>query len=87
VGPGCQREREKAGLGWSEAIWAGWVPGMAQVGLLALFLYFFLQFSFSFVSKFYFGFLKMLSKSDLNKINSDHFCTLKSVFKTYKPKV
>jgi hypothetical protein len=31
------------------------------------------------ISIFLFWFLKMLYKPDLNKIKSDHFCTLKSV--------
>jgi hypothetical protein len=77
------REREGEGKrarnfspGWLGPIWA---PGTAQVVCCPLFLYFFLLFSFYFVSEFCFGFLKMLSKSDLNKIKSDHFCTLKSV--------
>jgi hypothetical protein len=65
----------------------GLVPGCSPSGLLALSFYFFLLFSFSFVSDFCFGFLKMLYYSDLDKINADHFCSLKSVFKTYKPKV
>jgi hypothetical protein len=80
-GPGVG-EREEGCAGWtgSGADRAGWAPGTAQVVCCPLFLYFFLLFSFSFVSKFCFGFLKMLSKSDLNKIKSDHFCTLKSMF-------
>jgi hypothetical protein len=82
--------RERRGeLDWagSGVSWAGWLPGAAQVGYWLLPFYFFLLFSFSFVSEFCFGFLKMLNYSDLNKINTDHFCSLKSVFKTYKPRV
>jgi hypothetical protein len=71
-------ERGWAGPG---AIWAGWLLGAAQVGCWLFLFNFFLLFSFSFVSEICFGFLKMLYYSDLNKINSDHFCTLKSVFK------
>jgi hypothetical protein len=47
----------KGELGWagSGAIWAGWLPGAGPSGLLALTFYFFLLFSFSFVSDFCFG--------------------------------
>jgi hypothetical protein len=72
-GPGVG-EREEGCARWasSGADRAGWAPGTAQVVCCPLFLYFFLLFSFSFVSEICFGFLKMLSKSD-------HFCTLKSM--------
>jgi hypothetical protein len=85
TGGACMAVREGRGeLGWagSGAVWAGWLPGAAQVAAGSLLLYFFLLFSFSFVSDFCFGFLKMLYYSDLDKINADHFCSLKSVFKT-----
>jgi hypothetical protein len=39
VSGGWEREEGCAGLGWSGTIWAGWVPGTAQVGLLS-FLFF-----------------------------------------------
>jgi hypothetical protein len=53
-------------LDWagSGASWAGWLPGAAQVGCWLLPFIFFFLFSFSFVSDFCFGFLKMLFKTD-----------------------
>jgi hypothetical protein len=74
--------------------WAGWAgpgdlgPGCGPGWAAGSFLYFFLLFSFSFVSDFCFGFLKMLYYSDLKKKSMlTTFALLKSVFKTYKPKV
>jgi hypothetical protein len=74
-------------LGWSGGDLGRLAPGCGPSGLLALSFYFFFLFSFSFVSDFCFGFLKKLFYSDLNKTKAGHFCSLKSVFKTYKPRV
>jgi hypothetical protein len=65
-------------LDWagSGASWAGWLPGAAQMGCWLLPFIFFFLFSFSFVSDFCFGFLKMLFKTDLNKNKADLFCSL-----------
>jgi hypothetical protein len=70
IGGAHMAVREGRGeLGWvgSGAVWAGWLPGAAQVGCwFSPFIFFFL-FSFSFVSDFCFGFLKKLYYSDLDK--------------------
>jgi hypothetical protein len=89
VGPDCRGEKGGGERGWAGPGDLGRLaPGCGPSGLLALSFYFFLLFSFSFVSDFCFVFFfKMLNQSDLNKIKSDHICTLKSVFKTYKPRV
>jgi hypothetical protein len=62
-------------------------PGAAQVGSWPLSFIFFLLLSFSFVLISVLSFLKKLFYSDLNKIKADHFWSLKSVFRTYKPEV
>jgi hypothetical protein len=74
-------------LGWLGAVWAGWLPGCGPSGLLASFFYFFPSAFFFFCSDFCFEFLKKFFYSDLNKIKADHFWSLKSVFRTYKPEV
>jgi hypothetical protein len=63
VGPTWQREgeRERKGAGFPGWLGWTWAPGAAQVGLASSFFIFFLLFSFSFVSDFCFGFLKMLN--------------------------
>jgi hypothetical protein len=82
------RERGGKGLGWSGAVWASWFPGCGPSGLLASpFYFFFLLLSFSFISDFCFDNLKRLMYSDLNKVKADHFWSLRSVFRTYKPEV
>jgi hypothetical protein len=82
------REREGE-LDWADSgrarpagfrVWPKWAAG-------SFFLFFFFLFSFSFVSNFCFGFLKKLVNSDLNKNKADHFCSLKSVFKTHNLRV
>jgi hypothetical protein len=80
-GPGVG-EREEGCAGWTGSGVTGPVGPQARPKWsdVLFFFIFFLLFSFSFVSEFCFGFLKMLSKSDLNKIKSNHFCTLKSMF-------
>jgi hypothetical protein len=86
VGPSCRRERG-GGAGWAGSGRSGpaGFPGAAQVapGLS----FFSSAFLFSFCSDFYFEFLKGFFYSDLNKVKADHFWSLKSVFRHYKPEV
>jgi hypothetical protein len=82
--------RERRGvLGWAGSGQSG--PAGSRVrprwAAGSLLLFFFFLFSFSFVSDFCFDNLKRLLYSDLNKSQADHFCSLKSVFRTYKPEV
>jgi hypothetical protein len=59
---GAGRSVRERGKGWagSGAVWAGWLPGAAQVGCwVSSFIFYFFPF-FSFVSDFCFGFLKRL---------------------------
>jgi hypothetical protein len=77
--------REREGEGWvgsARAGWAGWSPGVGPVGLLASFFYFFPSAFLFFYSGFLFGVLKSFSYSDLNKVEADHFWSLKRVFRT-----
>jgi hypothetical protein len=84
---GGERGGKDGWVGLVLVSWAGWLPGAAQVGSWPLSFIFFLLLSFFFCSDFCFEFLKKLFYSDLNKIKADHFWSLKSVFKTYKPEV
>jgi hypothetical protein len=92
VGPGCRREGERereSELGWvgSERSGPAGLPGAAQLGSCPLLLfYFFLLLSFSFILISVLSFEEFFY-SDLNKIKADHFWSLKSVFRNYKPGV
>jgi hypothetical protein len=61
-------------------VWPKWAAGFFL--LFFYFLFSFLLFQISVLV-----FLKKLFYSDLNKNKADHFCPLKSVFETYKPRV
>jgi hypothetical protein len=78
-----ERERGK-GAGWVGSGQSGppGLPGAAQLGSWPLSFIFFLLLSFFFCSEFLFGVLKRFFYSDLNKIEADHFWSLKSVFRT-----
>jgi hypothetical protein len=77
--------------GRGERGWAGpgdLGPGCSPGWAAGPFLYLFFCFLFLlFLISVLVFFLKMLYYSNLNKNNANHFCSLKSVFKTYKPKV
>jgi hypothetical protein len=71
----------RGGLGWlASRVRPKWAPGL-------FLLFIFPSAFFFFCSDFCFEFLKEFFYSDLNKFKADHFWSLKSVFRTYKPEV